>query len=68
MPASNNASAQRLLASVLGEMGRPEDALARLQHAVTIEPNNARAHGDLAETLHQLSRPHDAIRHYRQAL
>lgn len=66
--APRHVSAHSLLADVLDDMGRTEDALARMQQAVRIHPNNAQAHSDLAAKLHELGRPDDAIRHYRQAL
>jgi tetratricopeptide (TPR) repeat protein len=63
-----NASAHRLLAAVLEEMGRSDDALARLQQAVALTPRDAQAHADLGTMLLQRGRSGDAIRHFREAL
>ena len=65
---SRDASAQLLLAAVLNDIGRPEDALTHLQQVVGNDPSNAQAHSDLATKLHTLGRPDDSIQHFRRAL
>jgi tetratricopeptide (TPR) repeat protein len=63
-----SASAHRLLAEVLGDMGRRDDALSRLQHAVAIAPGDAQTRSDLATMLHERGQTDDAIRQFRKAL
>jgi len=68
LAAPRQVSAHSLLAAVLDDLGRSEDALARLRHAVAVEPHNPQLHCDLAAMLHQQGQADDAIRQYRQAL
>ncbi len=49
-------------------LNRPQEAIAVLQHAVSISPNHAEAHYVLAQALADLGKREEAVRHARVSL
>jgi protein O-mannosyl-transferase len=60
--------ASRKLGVALLAVGRPADALPRLEKAVRLDPNSAGAHYELGNALAQLNRTADAAAHYTESL
>jgi tetratricopeptide (TPR) repeat protein len=53
-------------ADLLKDAGKLEDAVAKLQEALAVDPNYALAHSALAVVLQRLGRHEDAIAHARK--
>jgi adenylate cyclase len=65
---SRDAISQTALAACEAFMGRPDDAIARLQLALDLNPNFAWAHGNLGFALTCLGRGDEAVAPFNEAL
>jgi adenylate cyclase len=65
---SRDAVSQTALAACEAFMGRPDDAVARLQLALDLNPNFAWAHGNLGFALTCLGRGNEAVAPFNEAL
>ncbi len=63
-----HASSLYLMATILGEEGRPAEALTFLDQAIALGPNVAEAHGNRGITLMALDRPNEAEQALRRAI
>jgi Flp pilus assembly protein TadD len=52
----------------LGNLGRPEEAIASFRRALEIDPTDAATHYNMGVALNNLGRPEEAIASYRRAL
>jgi len=65
---SRDAASHTALAACEAYMGRPDDAIARLQLALDLNPNFAWAHGNLGFALACLGRGDEAVAPFNEAL
>jgi len=65
---TDNDVANNSLGLALSEKGEANEAIARFQQALQINPGYAPAHGSLGDILLQMGRVDDAISHYQSAL
>ena len=63
-----SSEAARMLASVCGRLGRPEDALGALEEVLAESPADAASHASLAATLRAAGRVGAAIESWRRAI
>jgi tetratricopeptide (TPR) repeat protein len=63
-----NASGHRLRASLLRALGKPDPAIASLEHALSLNPNYALAHAELGRVKIDAGRAHEAIAHIEHAI
>src|SRR5438552_16221325 len=53
---------------VLGQQGKPADAIEHFRQALRIQPENAETHNNWGVALTQQGKPAEAIEHFRRAL